>query len=111
MRPTAVPVVAGFWELQREVSAAGAVGGPLVLSRPAGAAGRVGANDRIRVGAIGVGGRASLLLQQLPEDAEIVGLCDCNLQRALGFKAKNRATWPIVAGLSPICSIAKTSTR
>src|SRR5580698_10543166 len=76
--------------------AAGAIGGPLVLSRPAGAAGRVGANDRIRVGAIGVGGRASLLLQQLPEDAQIVGLCDCNLPQAEGFKAKNKASWPIV---------------
>ena len=75
--------------------AAGAIGGPLVLSRPAGAAGRVGANDRIRVGAIGVGGRASLLLQQLPEDAQIVALCDCNLPRAEGFKAKNKASWPV----------------
>ena len=47
--------------------AAGAVGGPLVLSRPAGAAGRVGANDRIGSArsASAVGRR--LLLQQLPE--------------------------------------------
>lgn len=76
--------------------AAGAVGGPLLVSRGARAAGGTGASDRIRVGAIGVGGRASLLLQQLPESAEIVGLCDCNGPRAEAFKAKQKANWPIV---------------
>ncbi len=76
--------------------AAGAIGGPIAVSRAARAAGRIGANDRIRVGAIGVGGRASLLLQQLPEGAQIVGLCDCNVPRAEAFKAKNKADWPVV---------------
>src|SRR5580693_2383794 len=76
-------------------AAAGALGGPLLISRSARAAGRVGAGERIRVGAIGVGGRASLLLQQLPESAEIVGLCDCNVPRAEAFKAKQKAAWPI----------------
>jgi predicted dehydrogenase len=76
--------------------AAGALGGPLLVSRGARAAGSGGANDRIRVGAIGVGGRASLLLKQLPESAEIVGLCDCNLPRAEGFKAMAKADWPVV---------------
>jgi predicted dehydrogenase len=76
--------------------AAGAIGGPLLLSRAGRAAGRDGVNDRIRVGAIGVGGRASLLLQQLPESAKIVGLCDCNLPRAEAFKAKHQATCPVV---------------
>lgn len=55
----------------------------------------VSANERIRVGAIGVGGRAQLLLEQLPESAEIVALCDCNLPRAEAFKAKQKAAWPI----------------
>jgi predicted dehydrogenase len=77
-------------------AATGAIGGPLLLSRSAKAAGTIGANDRIRVAAIGVGGRASLLLQQLPESAQIVGLCDCNLPRAEAFKAKNKANWPVV---------------
>jgi hypothetical protein len=36
----------------------------------------VSANERIRVGAIGVGGRGSLLLEQLPESAQIVALAD-----------------------------------
>ncbi len=76
--------------------AASAIGGPLFVSRRAlAAAGKTGANDRIAVGAIGVGGRASLLLQQLPESAQIVALSDCNLPRAEGFKAKMNGAWPI----------------
>lgn len=54
-----------------------------------------GVNEQIRVGAIGVGGRASLLLQQLPESAKIVALCDCNLPRAEAFKAKANGSWPV----------------
>ena len=59
-----------------------------------------GPNERIRVGAIGVGGRASLLLEQLPEEAQIVGLCDCNLPRAEAFKAKRRRRLARLPGLS-----------
>jgi predicted dehydrogenase len=62
-----------------------------VLAAP----GRPGANDRITVGAIGVGGRARLLLEQLPESAQIVALCDCNVPRAEEFKAKAQGDWPI----------------
>ncbi len=47
------------------------------------------------MGAIGVGNRASLLLQQLPESAQIVALSDCNLPRAEAFKAKAGGTWPV----------------
>jgi hypothetical protein len=36
-------------------------------------------SDRIRVGAIGIGNRGRLLLEQLPADAELVAICDCNL--------------------------------
>ncbi len=76
--------------------AAGALGAPLFVSRRALAAGdKTGANDRITVGAIGVGGRASLLLEQLPESARIVALADCNLPRAEAFKAKAGGNWPV----------------
>jgi predicted dehydrogenase len=76
--------------------AASALGVPWIVSPQAlGAPGRVGANDRITVGAIGVGGRATLLLQQLPESAQIVALCDCNLPRAEAFKEKHNGDWPI----------------
>ena len=75
---------------------AGAFGAPLFVSRRALAApGKSGANDRITVGAIGVGGRATLLLQQLPESAQIVALSDCNLPRAEAFKAKANGDWPV----------------
>ncbi|MBS0208649.1 MAG: Gfo/Idh/MocA family oxidoreductase [Planctomycetes bacterium] len=55
------------------------------------------ASERIRVGAIGVGNRAKLLLEQLPEGAQIVALSDCNVPRAEAFKAAKQGDWPIVA--------------
>lgn len=77
-------------------SAVAAVAAPLVIPRHVLAApGKPGANDRVTVGAIGVGGRASLLLQQLPESAQIVALADCNLPRAEAFKAKAQKDWPV----------------
>src|SRR5665213_985334 len=76
--------------------AASAFGAPLIIPRSALAApGKPGANDRITVGAIGVGGRASLLLQQLPEGGQIVALSDCNVPRAEAFKSKAKGDWPI----------------
>jgi predicted dehydrogenase len=76
--------------------AAGTIASPLLDSRRALAApNQTAAGDRIRVGAIGVGNRATLLLQQLPESAEIVALADCNLPRAEAFKAKAGGDWPV----------------
>ena len=75
----------------------GTVGLPILIPRGVlGAEGKPGANAKIRVGAIGVGHRASLLLDQLPEDAQLVALCDCNLPRAEDFKAKRKGAWPVV---------------
>ncbi|MGD9721415.1 MAG: Gfo/Idh/MocA family oxidoreductase [Pirellulales bacterium] len=86
-----------FLKTSAATVAAGAIGAPVFVPRSALAApGKPGANDRITVGAIGVGGRASLLLEQLPESAQIVALCDCNLPRAEAFKAKKNGTWPVV---------------
>ncbi|REK19477.1 MAG: gfo/Idh/MocA family oxidoreductase [Planctomycetota bacterium] len=76
--------------------ATGAMGAPMFIPRTALAApGKPGANERIRVGAIGVGGRGKLLLEQLPDGAEIVALSDCNLPRAEAFKASQQADWPV----------------
>jgi predicted dehydrogenase len=55
----------------------------------------VWASERIRVGAIGVGGRGSLLLEQLPESAQIVAVADCNQPRAMTFREKLKADWPV----------------
>jgi predicted dehydrogenase len=77
-------------------AAAGAFGAPMIVPRRVlSAPGKPGANDRITVGAIGVGGRATLLLQQLPESAQIVALSDCNVPRAESFKAQHKGNWPI----------------
>ncbi len=76
--------------------AAGCVGVPYFLSpHVLAGSGRTPPSDRVRVGAIGVGGRGTLLLQQLPDSAELVALCDCNLSRAEAFKAKQQGDWPI----------------
>jgi predicted dehydrogenase len=53
----------------------------------------VGANDRIRLGVIGVGGRANLLIDQLPETAEIVAVADCWITRCQESAAKRHANW------------------
>jgi predicted dehydrogenase len=51
--------------------------------------------DRIRVGAIGVGGRGRLLLEQLPQTAELVAICDCNLSRAEEFTKQRGGGWEV----------------
>lgn len=84
--------------LRREFLAKSAVGlsAPLLLSRHLIAgSGQTPPSERIRIGAIGVGGRGSLLLQQLPESAELVALCDCNESRANDFKNKAKGNWPV----------------
>jgi predicted dehydrogenase len=55
----------------------------------------VGANDRIRVGVIGVGNRSNLLIDQLPEGAEVVAVADCFRKRAEDAAAKRKANWRI----------------
>ncbi len=84
------------WLKYSAAGAAGAMAAPYFI--PSGvlaADGRPGANERIAVGAIGVGYRATLLLDQLPEDARIVALCDCNLSRAVAFREKKQGCWPV----------------
>lgn len=71
---------------------AAGIGLPLLVSRSA----LSGANTRIRVAAIGIGFRCSLLLDQLPEDGQIVALSDCNLPRAEAYRKKRQAEWDIV---------------
>jgi predicted dehydrogenase len=63
---------------------------PYLLPRSA-----VGANDRIRVGVIGVGNRSNLLIDQLPEGAEVVAVADCFRKRSEDAAAKRKATWRI----------------
>ena len=75
---------------RRELARAAAVAFPMILPR------RVfGANDRIRVGVIGAGNRSNLLIDQLPEGAEVVAVADCWLKRCNDSAAKRNATWRI----------------
>jgi len=53
------------------------------------------ANDRIRVGVIGVGNRSNLLIDQLPDGAEIVAVADCYRKRSEDAAAKRKANWRI----------------
>jgi predicted dehydrogenase len=54
-----------------------------------------GANDRVRVGVIGVGNRSNLLIDQLPEGAEVVAVADCWLKRCNDSAARRKATWRV----------------
>jgi len=56
---------------------------------------RPGANERVTVGFIGVGGRARLLIDQLPEKAQIASVCDCFLKRAEEQAKTKKARWRI----------------
>ena len=54
-----------------------------------------GANDRVRVGIIGAGNRGNLLIDQIPEGAEIVAAADCFRKRSEDSAAKRKASWRI----------------
>jgi predicted dehydrogenase len=65
-----------------------AVAAPCVVPR------RVfGANDRIRIGVIGVGNRSRLLIDQLPEEGQVVAVADCDIKRCKEAAAKKQANW------------------
>ena len=64
-----------------------------VLGQP----GKPGANDRIRVGLIGTGGRPRDLLQESPLDLQLVAVADCDLQQIDTFLTWLRATRPEIA--------------
>lgn len=69
---------------------------PMIVPRwVLGGDGRTSANDTVGIGAIGVGNRARLLLEQLPESGRIVALSDCNLPRAEKFKADKQGDWAV----------------
>ncbi len=76
---------------------------PTLIPRTALAHGaRPGANDRIIVGAIGCGFRARLLMDQLPESAQLVALADCNIEQAFAFRKERNASWDIYGAHYPI---------
>ncbi len=59
------------------------------------APGRPGANDRVIIGFIGVGGRARQLMDHLPQAGKIVAISDAYLKRAEETNQLKKASWPI----------------
>jgi len=75
---------------RRKFALAAASAFPMIVPR------RVfGANDRVRVGVIGAGNRSNLLIDQLPEGAEVVAVADCWLKRCNDSAARRKAGWRI----------------
>ncbi|MGQ9574317.1 MAG: Gfo/Idh/MocA family protein [Thermoguttaceae bacterium] len=63
---------------------ASAAAGAAALAVPAFAPGAVGANEKVRIGLVGLGGRMSAhvaSLAAMTKDVQIVALCDCDLNR------------------------------
>jgi predicted dehydrogenase len=77
-------------ERRRFLTLGAAVAAPYIVRREA-----LGANDRIRVGVIGVGNRSGLLIDQLPPEADLVAVADCYLMKAEEAAAKRKANWRI----------------
>ena len=83
---------------QGSALAAAGIGSPyFVPSTALAAPGRPGANDRVGVGFIGTGGRARQLMDHLPEQAQIVAICDVYRHRAEEANQLKKAAWPIYA--------------
>lgn len=81
------------------LGAAAAVAAPTIIPRSVLAQGqRPGANDRIVIGAIGCGFRAKLLMDQIPEDGQLVAIADCNIAQAFKFRKERGADWDIYSG-------------
>ena len=75
------------------VLAAGSAGFAVPYLIPEGvlaAPGHAGANDRIGVGYIGLGARGNHILHHLPEDAEIVAVCDVDAHRVAAVAEGHR---------------------
>ncbi|MBC8870546.1 MAG: Gfo/Idh/MocA family oxidoreductase [Planctomycetes bacterium] len=90
----------GFLKQSLTTGAMGLVVPRVISSRALAAPGRAGANDRIGVGYIGLGARGNHILHHLPEDAEIVAVCDVDARRvAKAADGRRYATYGDYRGL------------
>jgi predicted dehydrogenase len=79
---------------RRQFLKAGVLGAGVVTAFPYLVPRRVlGANDRIQVGVIGVGSRGNLLIDQLPEAADLVAVSDCYFKKCDDAASKRKARW------------------
>ncbi len=82
---------------RRDVVKAGAAALALPVLVPASvlsAPGKLGANDRVRVGLIGPGYRARDLLKESPRGLDYAALADCDLRQIASFKEWARKSLP-----------------
>lgn len=84
-----------FLKQGRAVAAAGLAAPYFVPASVFAAPGRPGANDRVIIGSIGVGGRARQLIDHMPEDGKIVAISDVYLHQAHETNRLKKADWPI----------------
>ncbi|MCH2373220.1 MAG: Gfo/Idh/MocA family oxidoreductase [Planctomycetes bacterium] len=69
----------------------------LVSSRVVGTRGLPGANDRLRVAAVGMGRRGQNLIGNLPPEGRVVAICDCAQSRLAGTYRPKGKFVPILA--------------
>ncbi|HYW45055.1 MAG TPA: Gfo/Idh/MocA family oxidoreductase, partial [Bryobacteraceae bacterium] len=77
------------------LKAAAGVAPMIVPRRVFSQAGRPGANDRLKVGLIGFGGRARFLMQYIGDEVaegDLVAVADCYLPRTMGIDPGGRST-------------------
>jgi len=63
---------------------------------------RPGANDRVVIGCVCAGGRARLLMENIPEDGQLVALADANFPRAIEYQKARNADWDLYGSHWPI---------
>ncbi len=77
----------------RQSAAASAAGAAFVAAPHVALGGVPSANERIRIGFIGSGHRARLLMKQTPKEGEIVAICDVDLSRCARARDEFKRTW------------------
>src|SRR5262245_52387537 len=82
--------------LKRAAAASTVFAAPTII--PASVLGRdntPSANERVIIGAIGIGNRCKQLIDQVPAGAKIVAAADCYLQRATDAAKERKANWKL----------------
>lgn len=95
MQSRNVPSRRSFLKRSAAVAASALAAPAFVPATLLGQSGRPGVSDRIRLGFIGTGHRARLLMDQMPNGAEIVAITDCHAKRCADALKEKRASWRV----------------
>jgi predicted dehydrogenase len=66
-----------------------------IPARVLGKEGEAAANDQVRIGVIGTGNRARMLMEQVPSPGKIVAISDCYKQRMVETCSLLKTEWPM----------------